>query len=173
MLPEAPVFREAREEDLADIVSLLADDALGATREAPGEPLHPAYRAAFARIAANPDDALIVAEVDGTVCACAQLTLLNGLSHTGMSRAQIEAVRVARDRRGTGLGTRLVEHLIDRARAAGCGMVQLTSTASRTRAHAFYERLGFTATHVGMKLDLRTAAAAETASSGADASAPA
>jgi ribosomal protein S18 acetylase RimI-like enzyme len=139
---------------------MLADDVLGAGRERPGEPLHPAYVAAFERITANPYDHLIVAEVDGAVVACAQLTLLSGLSHTGLTRAQIEGVRVASSHRGRGLGEALIRDLIARARADGAGLVQLTSTATRERARSFYEQLGFQATHIGFKLDLRTAAPA-------------
>jgi hypothetical protein len=33
-------------------------------------------------------------------------------------------------------------------------LVQLTSDASRTDAHRFYQRLGFEPTHVGFKLTL-------------------
>jgi len=152
------IFRDATAADLPAIVAMLADDHLGATRERLGEPLHPAYAEAFERIAANPYDHLIVAEVDGGVVACAQLTLLSGLSHTGLTRAQIEGVRVASSHRGGGLGQALIRHLVERARAEGAGLVQLTSTATRERARHFYERLGFQATHVGFKLDLRSAA---------------
>ena len=43
---------------------------------------------------------------------------------------------------------------VARARAAGCRLVQLTTISTRTDAHRFYERLGFVASHVGMKLRL-------------------
>jgi GNAT superfamily N-acetyltransferase len=48
----------------------------------------------------------------------------------------------------------MIEWAIERCRARGCRIVQLTSNAERTRAHAFYERLGFVGSHVGMKRDL-------------------
>lgn len=69
-------------------------------------------------------------------------------------RSIIEAVRVARGVRGTGLGTELIAWAIDESGRLGCSLVQLTSDASRTDAHRFYERLGFTASHVGFKLHL-------------------
>ena len=52
------------------------------------------------------------------------------------------------------IGEQLVLEAVARARAAGCGLVQLTSDASRVDARRFYERLGFQATHIGMKLSI-------------------
>ena len=147
-----PIFREATAEDIPAIVAMLADDALGAARETPGD-LVP-YLAAFATVDANPDQILLVADGHGEVIGCAQITFIAGLSHRGMWRADIEAVRVRSGLRGTGLGTRLIEWCIEAARKRGCGMVQLTSNASRRDAHQFYERLGFTASHTGFKLRL-------------------
>jgi ribosomal protein S18 acetylase RimI-like enzyme len=83
-----------------------------------------------------------------------QLIVIPGLSRAGMRRAQLEAVRVSSSHRKRRIGERLVMDAIDRARAAGCGLVQLTSDVSRVDARRFYERLGFEATHVGMKLSL-------------------
>ncbi|MHA6760115.1 GNAT family N-acetyltransferase [Streptacidiphilus sp. PAMC 29251] len=147
------LFRRAGSDDLPAIVALLADDALGATRETPGD-LTP-YRAAFARIAADPQQRLLVAERDGEVVGTLQLTLIPGLSLQGATRAQIEAVRVRADERGSGLGTRLIEHAVEESRRLGAALVQLTSNAGRTDAHRFYKRLGFTGSHLGYKLDLR------------------
>jgi GNAT superfamily N-acetyltransferase len=147
-----PTFRRARVEDVPAIVAMLADDPLGARRETPDDP--DAYLDAFAAIDANPCQLLVIADVDGTIAGTAQLTFMPGLSHRGMWRAEIEAVRVHAGQRGTGLGTRLIEWCIERARDRGCGMVQLTSNASRTDARRFYERLGFTASHTGFKRTL-------------------
>jgi GNAT superfamily N-acetyltransferase len=146
------VIREAEVADLQSLVAMLADDPLGAQRE--GAPDDPAYAAALAAIVANPADTLLVAVRDGTVIGCLQLTLLRGLSHRGMTRAQIEGVRVATAARNQGVGAALVAAALDRARAAGAGMAQLTTHASRADAHRFYARLGFEATHVGMKRTL-------------------
>ncbi|MDQ3658017.1 MAG: GNAT family N-acetyltransferase [Chloroflexota bacterium] len=146
------VFREATEGDIPAIVAMLADDALGAARETPGDLLP--YLAAFAAVDRNPNQVLVVADDHGEAVGCAQITFIAGLSHRGMWRADIEAVRVRSGQRGTGLGTRLIEWCIEAARRRGCGMVQLTSNTSRTDAHRFYERLGFTASHTGFKLRL-------------------
>jgi GNAT superfamily N-acetyltransferase len=130
---------------------MLADDPLGAQREEPGDP---AYLEAFEVIDADPHQHLAVAVDGDEVVGTLQLTFTTGLSRLGMTRATVEAVRVRSDQRGNGLGEHLVRWAVDEARARGCGMVQLTTDASRVDAHRFYERLGFTASHVGMKLVL-------------------
>nr|WP_235994677.1 GNAT family N-acetyltransferase [Nonomuraea montanisoli] len=131
---------------------MLADDPLGARRE--GDPADERYLTAFARIDANPYDELIVAEVGGKVVGTMQLTYLAGLSRLGAERCQIEAVRVASSTRGQGLGRRMIQWGVDRARARGCAVVQLTSDKTRTDAHRFYDSLGFAASHEGYKLAL-------------------
>lgn len=146
-----PVFRRAVAADVPAIVALLADDVLGAARERPGDP---AYDAAFAAIAADANQLLAVAEAEGRVAGCLQLTFIPGLSHRGAWRGQIESVRIAAGARGGGLGRRMIAWAVAQCRARGCGMVQLTSDASRADARRFYESLGFVASHVGMKLKL-------------------
>lgn len=141
-------IRRARREDVPAIVALYADDMLGQSRETPDA--LDVYYAAFDRL----DGELYVGERDGAVVATLQLTIIQQLSARGGKVAQIEAVRVARALRSRGLGAELVRHAIDRARAAGCARVQLTSNSRRRDAHRFYERLGFTASHTGFKLSL-------------------
>lgn len=145
-------FRDARRVDVAAIVAMLADDALGAKRESPND-LDP-YLQAFDALAATGMQSLVVAERDGEVVGTAQVTFMPGLSHRGMLRAEIEAVRVRSDQRGGGVGSALINECINRARSRGAGMIQLASNASRTDALRFYEQLGFEASHVGFKLHL-------------------
>lgn len=145
------LVRPATAADLAAVVALLRDDELGATREATD--LAP-YEAAFAALADDPAHDVLVGVVDGEVVACLQLTVLPCLTHGGRRRAQIEGVRVAAATRGRGVGTALVEAAVARAEAAGCGVVQLTTDRTRPDALRFYERLGFAATHHGLKRDL-------------------
>ncbi|MFD3537995.1 GNAT family N-acetyltransferase [Streptomyces sp. NPDC058662] len=145
-------IRPAVEADLPSVVAMLADDALGAARESP-EDLAP-YRAALRRISDDPNQHLVVAVRSDRVVGTLQLTIVPGLSRRGATRSIIEGVRVHADERGSGLGTRFVEWAVERSRAENCSLVQLTSDATRTDAHRFYERLGFTASHVGFKLQL-------------------
>jgi ribosomal protein S18 acetylase RimI-like enzyme len=148
------VIRPARRDDVPVIVALLADDPLGRAREEPSDPLSDVYWRAFDDIAAQSGNHLLVAERSGAVIGCLQLTIIPGLSRRGMKRGLIEAVRVGAACRGLGVGEHLVRHAVAIARAQGCRLVQLTSDKSRADAHRFYERLGFAASHVGMKLSL-------------------
>ncbi|MEU9474287.1 GNAT family N-acetyltransferase [Streptomyces sp. NPDC048191] len=145
-------IRPATADDLSAIVALLADDPLGAQRESPDD-MTP-YRAALERLDADPNQHLVVAVRDGRVIGTLQLTIIPGLSHKGATRALIEAVRIHAGERSSGLGSLLIEWAIDTARRLECRMVQLTSDKTRTDAHRFYERLGFSATHEGFKLRL-------------------
>lgn len=149
-----PIFRRATEADLPAIVAMLADDTLGQQREDARLPLDAAYTRAFAAISADPNQFLMVAEDAAGIAGTLQLSFIPGLSHKGAWRGQIEAVRVASDRRGSGLGQRMIAWAVAQCRARGCTMVQLTTTKSRADAQRFYDRLGFRATHEGYKLSL-------------------
>lgn len=147
-------IRDATAADLPAVVALLADDMLGAGRERGDAGTDPAYRAAFEAITADPNNRLLVMEQDGRIVGTLQLTYLPGLSHHGAWRAQIEAVRIASELRGQGLGSRFIAWAVDAARERGCRMVQLTSNKRRTEAHRFYGALGFANSHEGFKCDL-------------------
>jgi GNAT superfamily N-acetyltransferase len=145
-------MRRGTRDDIAAIVGMLADDHLGATRESLDD-LTP-YETAFATIDADPHQLLVICEADGIVAGTMQLTFIPGLSHRGTTRMLIEGVRIHRDARGSGLGTRMIQWAIEQARERGCGMVQLTTDKTRTDAHRFYKRLGFEQTHLGFKMKL-------------------
>ena len=149
------VLRRAVAADVPAIVSLLAADQLGATRDGVTTPDDLAsYQRAFRDIDRDPAHVLVVAQSGPDVVATLQLSFIPGLARRGALRAQIEAVRVAGACRGGGLGAAMMAWAIGEARRRGCAMVQLTSDKSRTSAHRFYERLGFVASHVGMKLEI-------------------
>ncbi|MEV7400244.1 GNAT family N-acetyltransferase [Streptomyces sp. NPDC091267] len=145
-------IRPASNGDLSAIVAMLADDPLGSGRESPDD-LTP-YRTAFQRLADDPNQHLVVAVRSDRIVGTLQLTVIPGLSRRGSTRSVVEGVRVHADERGSGLGTQLIQWAVDESRRQGCQLVQLTSDATRTEAHRFYERLGFVASHVGFKLAL-------------------
>ncbi|MFJ7179191.1 GNAT family N-acetyltransferase [Streptomyces massasporeus] len=145
-------IRAAVADDVPSIVGMLADDPLGAQRESPDD-LAP-YLSALERLSADPNQRLVVAAREGRVVGTLQLTIIPGLSRRGATRSIVEGVRIHADERGSGLGTELIEWAIDESRRQGCQLVQLTSDKTRTDAHRFYERLGFTASHTGFKLQL-------------------
>ncbi|MCL8011136.1 GNAT family N-acetyltransferase [Streptomyces sp. AS02] len=145
-------IRPAVADDIPAIVGMLADDPLGAQRESLDD-LAP-YLAAFERLSSDPNQHLVVAVRESRVVGTLQLTVIPGLSRRGSTRSIIEGVRIHADERGSGLGTQLIEWAIEESRRQSCQLVQLTSDSSRTDAHRFYERLGFTASHVGFKIQL-------------------
>lgn len=132
-------------------MELLADDILGASREHVSDPVSNVYVAAFDAIVSQAGNCIIIAELDDMVVGCLQLTIVPGLSRQGATRALIEGVRVSSSVRGRGIGELLMREAIERAKAASCSIVQLTTDAARQDAHRFYERLGFSATHIGFK----------------------
>ena len=145
-------FRDATRQDVPAVVALLADDALGAARE--GADLAP-YLAAFDAMQAEEGaNTLIVGEAAGRIVATCQLTVISGLSLRASRRAQVESVRVAAGLRGRGIGAALMAEAEARARAAGCTLLQLTTNRARGEAHRFYERLGYTPSHLGFKKPL-------------------
>ncbi|MEV6244759.1 GNAT family N-acetyltransferase [Streptomyces sp. NPDC051742] len=145
-------IRPATTGDLEAIVAMLADDPLGAQRESPDD-LGP-YLAAFERLASDPNQQVVVAVREDKVVGTLQLTIIPGLSRRGATRSVIEGVRIHADERGSGLGTQFIEWAVAESRRQNCQLVQLTSDATRTDAHRFYERLGFEASHLGFKMNL-------------------
>lgn len=144
-------IRRARRDDVAIIVGMLADDALGRARERIEQPLPESYFKAFEKVERDPGIQLVVAEDgEGNVVGCLQLCVLPGLSSQGASRGLIEDVRVAAHCRSRGIGEQMVQWAVSEARAKGCILVELLTHSSRVDAQRFYERLGFARSHVGM-----------------------
>ena len=153
MTATTPVtVRPARRDDVAAIIAMLADDHLGRARERLEDPLPSLYYEAFERLSRDPNIELMVAEEGGRVVGCLQLCILPGLSSQGASRGLIEDVRVASDRRSRGIGEQFVQWAVGEARARGCKLVELLTHHTRVDAQRFYERLGFSRSHVGMTI---------------------
>lgn len=147
-------IRKALTKDVAAIVKLLQDDILGKTREQFGPTISQNYYDAFSIIDKDPGQILAIAEIDGKVIATLQIIFITNISFHGAVRALIEGVHVDKDLRGKGIGQYIMEWAINEARKRNCHFVQLTSNKQRVDAHRFYERLGFTPSHIGFKLDL-------------------
>ncbi|WP_312097335.1 GNAT family N-acetyltransferase [Niallia sp.] len=144
----------ANEQDLDQIVAMLADDVLGSKRERYEQPLPNSYIEAFKAISEDPNNELVVACVDDEVVGVQQITFTPYITHQGGWRATIEGVRTASSVRGKGVGTKLINWAIKRAKDRGCHLIQLTTDKQRPDALRFYERLGFQATHEGLKMKL-------------------
>lgn len=148
-------FRTATREDLSAIVAMLADDELGENREKSGATVPHEYSDAFEAMLHEPANRVLLAEQDGEIVGSLQLVFITSLSRRGTKRAIVEAVRVVSKFRGQNIGTALMKHAIAESRAAGCGLIQLTSDRRRPRAHLFYRRLGFEQSHIGFKMELQ------------------
>lgn len=148
-------FRQVKRDDLPEIVRMLADDFLGATRERYENPLPESYTRAFEEIEADKNNELIVAEKDGEIVGMLQITFTPSISFQGGKRATVESVRTDSKYRGQGIGKEMMRWAIARAREENCVAVQLTTNSERTDAHRFYENLGFKGSHLGMKLYLK------------------
>ena len=147
-------YAQAVIDDIPQLVSMLADDKLGAQREDSSSPLNGRYIQAFHHISSDPNNELTVVTSNNKIVGMLQLTFIPYLTHTGSWRCLIEGVRIHKDCRGQGLGTKFFEWAIARAKEKGCNLVQLTSDKQRPDAIRFYENLGFEATHEGFKLKL-------------------
>ena len=147
--------RKAQAQDVPFIVEMLSDDPLGSLREDFRHPLPKSYLNAFEAIDSDPNQELVVLEDEGgAIIGTLQLTFIPYLTYQGGIRAQIEAVRIHKSERNKGLGKRLFEWAIQRAKEKGAHVVQLTTDKNRHESVIFYEKLGFAASHEGMKLHL-------------------
>lgn len=147
-------FRAPRREDVRTMIELTLGGAVMSLTDDPADWESSEYQTAFAAIEADPNNQIVLGEIDGEVVATMQVTFIPGIMRRGMTRALLENIHVRKSQRGKGIGSAMIRHAIDLARERGCGLVQLTSNKQRTEAHRFYGRLGFEATHEGFKLYL-------------------
>lgn len=146
-------FRKATEKDVSKIVEMIADDELGKKRENFQQPLPYEYLQAFKKINGDENQELIVVENENAeIIGTLQLSFIQYLTYQGGIRAQIEAVRIRKDKRGSGIGKTMFEWAINRAKERKAHLLQLTTDKERPAAIKFYENLGFKKSHEGMKL---------------------
>ncbi|MBE0424964.1 MAG: GNAT family N-acetyltransferase [Lutibacter sp.] len=151
------IFRKATKNDVPFIIKMLANDKLGKLRENYQEPLPEYYYEAFDIINSDPNQELMVVEKenDAEIAGTFQLTFIPYLSYQGKLRVQIENVFVREDLTGQGIGKKMFEWAIERAKQQNAHLLQLTSDKQRPSAIKFYQNLGFIASHEGMKLHFK------------------
>lgn len=147
-------LRFAEKKDLPEMIRLLIEDELGATREHFSDPLLASYREAFRAIRKDNNQALLIVEYQNQVIGSCHLTFTPSLSFKGSWRLNIENIHIDKKFQNQGVGTWMLQRAMDLGRERGCKIVQLTTNKKRFRAQAFYKKLGFEATHEGMKLYL-------------------
>jgi len=153
-IPDRRLIREARRDDVPAIVALFAADTVGGHGDTTDPAALADYLEAFDRITESPADRLFVAEIGGEVVGTFQTTLTPTMSARGRVVLTIEGVQTRADQRGLGIGAAMMRQAVALAREAGAGIAQLSSNASRLEAHRFYERAGFTKSHVAFKMKL-------------------
>lgn len=150
--------RKARIADLPRLIELLLEDELGSTRESKSAAVHENYIKAFHKIDSDPNQYLMVVENGDEIIGTCHLTIMPSLTFIGSTRMQIEAVRVAGKYRGQKIGSWMFNQAISYAKENDVSIVQLTTNKKRPKAKHFYEKLGLTASHEGMKLYLEQVA---------------
>ncbi|WP_454745536.1 GNAT family N-acetyltransferase [Ciceribacter selenitireducens] len=155
MQAPAVTIRQAREEDVAAVVALLAADDIGGHGDTTDEAARADYLDAFRTLQQTPRETLYVAECEGEIVGTFQTLLTTTLSGRGGTSMIVEAVQTRSDMRGRGIGGQMIGFCLEEARRLGLRQVQLTSNAARTDAHRFYERLGFAKSHFGFKYKLK------------------
>jgi len=147
-------IRRAIRSDVPAIVHVYGMDPLTGHRELISDPLPECYFRAFDQIDSDANQLLLVAENDAAITGTIQITFIQHLLFQSYRRAVVESLFVHPSHQSQGVGAALMESAIQAAIDSGCVVLELTSNKARTRAHKFYERLGFKATHEGFKLDL-------------------
>ncbi|MQY27357.1 GNAT family N-acetyltransferase [Nocardia aurantia] len=141
--------QRAERADVPALVELLSDDEIGRARE--GFDIA-SYEEAYDAVTRDASHYLAVVRDEGDrIVGTMQLTIIPGLSRGGATRLQIEGVRVAAAERSRGIGTAMLEWAHDHGRHRGATLAQVTTDRVRERAHAFYARLGYENSHVGLK----------------------
>lgn len=132
-------IRKANEADLAGVLKLYAQPDLDNGNVLPVE------EAAFIwqRFSNYPDYTLYVAELGGDIVGSFALLVMDNLGHLGTPSGIVEDVVVAPHIQGHGIGQAMMRFAAECCRDRGCYKLMLSSNAKRTRAHAFYEALGF------------------------------
>lgn len=153
-MKQSLIYREARVNDINKIIALLVQDELGQQREIAGQELDQSYIDAFHKINLDGNQYLMVVELLGEIIATSHLTIMPSLTFKGATRMQIEAVRVDKKLRGQGVGEWMINAALEYGKTRGASIFQLSTNKSRIKAKKFYEKIGFVATHEGMKLYL-------------------
>ena len=150
------IFRKATKNDIEAIMNIIASDKLGKTRENVQDSLPQSYFKAFEIINKDPNQELMVVEDENMeVVGTFQLTFIQYLTYQGGVRAQVESVHVRKDKTGQGIGKKMFEWIIQRAKDKKAHLLQLTTDKQRPGAINFYQNLGFTASHEGMKMHFK------------------
>jgi N-acetylglutamate synthase-like GNAT family acetyltransferase len=154
MSTDGATIREATAGDLPRLIELWAALASEPAQETASAQPSEEYVRAFEEVAGDRRQRLLVLEREGRVIGTATLIIVPNVTHQGRRYALVENVVVDAAECGAGYGGVLMRYAIEDARRVGCYKLTLTSRLQRVDAHRFYERLGFTATSKGFRIEL-------------------
>ena len=146
-------IRPAAEGDIPRIIDLYDKLSISTTRiELEKNPTRAEYLAVFEEILAGPGHELLVAEENGEVVGSVVLIIVPNLSHRATPWALAEYLIVDPELRRRGIGRKLMEYVIVRARKAGCYRIEVMSDKKRREAHKLYHSVGFEELAYGFRL---------------------
>lgn len=148
-------IRRAKEEDLANLIKLFEEDEHGGHGDTSDEHAYDDYVKAFHIIDQSLNEQLYVAEQGGEVVASFQLAFLRTLRGRGGLTGVIEAVHTRSDKRGQGIGSKLLDFAVSEAKRRGCRLVQITHRSDRDGTRAFYEKAGFSPDYTGFRMHFK------------------
>ena len=143
---------QERIDDLEPLWKAMQEHHLSEEREIPGIPMRdpndswPRRRAKYERWLAEPAAFVLIAEEDDRPIGYAMVTVLEPADDTHETRdrfAELQSLSVEAERRGEGLGERLMEAVYAELRALDVRELVIGVMASNEGAIRFYERLGF------------------------------
>lgn len=100
-------------------------------------------RRQFTRLMSRPEHRIYVARHADEIVGTFALIFVGGIAHGGRDAAVIEDVAVATEAQGQGVGVAMMRFAMGECARRACYKLVLSSRVDRTRAHRFYERLGF------------------------------
>ncbi len=130
-------IREASIEDAGVVVSLIQDLA-GSWDET-----SPITSQVVVAYLSAPGSLALLAEEEGQAVGLLSYSIRPNLYHAAPS-CLIEELVVREGARGRGVGSALLQAVLERARAAGCVEISISAMRDNVRAIELYKRLGFT-----------------------------
>jgi ribosomal protein S18 acetylase RimI-like enzyme len=97
----------------------------------------------YLKMQSYPNYAFYIAIVDERVAGTFELLIMDNLAHKGKPSGIVEDVVVASAYRSLGIGRKMMDYAMNICKECGCYKLVLSSSLQRSRAHSFYENLGF------------------------------
>lgn len=98
----------------------------------------------FRTIKSYPNYKIYIAKIEKTIAGTIAVLIMHNIGHLGKQSAIFESFAVLPEWQNKGIGKALIKHVTEICKDAGCYKITLSADLQRTKAHNFYESLGFT-----------------------------